>query len=194
MHCLTPNEAKDVLESAGFRVSSADDRHRMELAPEPTVVAGQIRIGARPTPHVDRLCYFAEGRNRWLPSNRHRLLWVDNWTSDFPSAFEFFIAARIGLGETRSLFDAPGHYFDPYPYGELNQTQISPEQARQTGILIGLMSLIMINGWDAWLIAAGSSERIEFWEGNIFFHSHEPSRVAEATVLLDQFDCPRDLA
>jgi hypothetical protein len=93
----------------------------------------------------------------------------------------------------RSLSEAPGHYFDPYPYNERDQAKISPEQARQTGILIGLMSLLMIGGWDAWLVAEGSSDRIEFWEGNIFFHSSEAARTADAESLMDQFNCPRDL-
>ena len=54
------------------------------------------------------------------------------------------------------------------------------------------MSLMMINGWDGWLVADGSSDRIEFWEGNIFFYSNEKSRLTIANSLMDQFDCPRD--
>ncbi|MCW5749247.1 MAG: hypothetical protein KIT36_23860, partial [Alphaproteobacteria bacterium] len=94
------------------------------------------------------------------------MLWIDYWNNDFPSAYALFVAARVGLGETRSLSEAPGHYFDPHPYGERDQTRISQEQARETGILVGLTSLLMINGWDGWLVAADSSDRIEFWEGN----------------------------
>jgi hypothetical protein len=86
---------------------------------------------------------------------RHRLLWIDHWDSFFPSIYETFVAARVGLGETRSLSEAPGHYFDPYPYDERDQAKISPEQARETGILIGLMSLLMIGGWErGWSLRA----------------------------------------
>jgi hypothetical protein len=93
----------------------------------------------------------------------------------------------------RSPSEAPGHYFDPFPYHECDQTKIPPEQARQTGILVGLMSLIMIGDWDGWLVAEGSSDRIEFWEGNLFFYSSDSSRLADAKALMIEFDCPRDL-
>jgi hypothetical protein len=82
---------------------------------------------------------------------------------------------------------------DPYPYDERDQLKIPPEQARQTGILIGLMAVIMVGGWDGWLVAEGSSDQIELWEGNVFFHSNDPSRLADAKTLMMEFDCPRDL-
>jgi hypothetical protein len=130
--------------------------------------------------------------NRWHPPNLARVLWVDGWDCDFPSTYELFMAARAGLGDTRSLLEAPGHYFDPHPYDERDQTEIPPAQARETGILIGLMLLIMINAWDGWLIAAGGVDRIEFWEGNIFFYSSQRSRLADAETLMNEFGCPRD--
>jgi hypothetical protein len=52
----------------------------------------------------------------------------------------------------------------------------------------------MIDGWDGWLVAHGSADRIEFWEGNIFFYSSEKSRLADAKSLMDEFNCPQDLA
>lgn len=56
------------------------------------------------------------------------------------------------------------------------------------------MALTMINGWDGWLVARGNTDRIEFWEGNIFFYSSEKSRLVAANLLMDEFNCPRDLA
>jgi hypothetical protein len=79
-------------------------------------------------------------------------------------------------------------------YHERDQTKIGPAQARETGILAGLTSMVMIGGWDAWLIADGGSDRIEFWEGNMFFHSSRPARLTEAEVLMREFDCPRELS
>jgi hypothetical protein len=193
MRCITPKEAEDLIGRAGFKVSFEHEWYRIALILEPKAAARQIRVGGRPS-QVSRLAYFAEALNRWLPPNRHRLLWVNQWDSFFPSTYEFFLAARVGLGETSSLSEAPGHYFDPYPYDERDQTEILPEQAREIGILIGLMSLVMIDGWDGWLVAEGGSDRIEFWEGNIFFYSDVRSRIAVATSLMDQFDCPRNLA
>jgi hypothetical protein len=193
MRCLTPKETIDLFGRNGFSVMSNPDLCRNALVLESTIASRQNRIGGRPTPDVSHLARFAEALNRWHPPNAHRLLWVDHWNNDFPSAYEFFIAARVGLGDARSLSDAPGHYFDPHPYDEQDQTKISPEQTRQTGILIGLMSLIMVNRWDGWLVADGSSDRIEFWEGNIFFYSSEGSRLTNANSLMDQFGCPRGL-
>jgi hypothetical protein len=193
MRCLAPKEAEDLFGPSGFRVSSEHEWYRIALVLDRDIATRQIRIGGRPTPNVSRLAYFAEALNRWLPTSRARLLWVDHWNSSFPSPYEFFVAARVGLGEMRSLSEAPGHYFDPYPYDERDQLKIPPKQARQTGILIGLMAVIMVGGWDGWLVAEGSSDQIEFWEGNVFFHSNDSSRLADAKTLMMEFDCPRDL-
>src|SRR6266480_3806193 len=95
----------------------------------------QDRVGGRPTLHLHRFAQFAEAMNRWHLTNRHRLLWVDHGANHFPSTYALFMAARAGLGETRSLSEAPGHYFDPFPYDERDQLKISQDQARQTGIL-----------------------------------------------------------
>jgi hypothetical protein len=189
VRCLTPNEAVDLFGRIGFGIVSGWYGNALQLEPE--IASRQTRIGGRPTPSVGRLAHFAEALNRWHPPNVHRLLWVSHCSNDFPSTHDLFVAARTGLGETRSLSEAPGHYFDPYPYDERDQLKISPEQARETGLLAGLMSLLMINGWDGWLIADGSADRIEFWEGNLFFYSATKSRLVDADALMDEFDCPR---
>jgi hypothetical protein len=193
MRCLTPKETAEIFSKAGFSVSTAQEWYRTSLVLEPKISARQRRIGGRPPPLVTRLPQFSEALNRWLPSNQHRLLWIAHFNRDFPNTYALFIAARVGLGETRSLSEAPGHYFDPFEYHEQDQLLISPEQAQQTSILVGLMSLIMINGWDGCLIADDSVDRIEFWEGNILLYSEEELRLGDATSLMTQFDCPRDL-
>jgi hypothetical protein len=194
MRCLTSKEVENLFGPTGFGISSEQEWCRKTLFLKQSLVAQQTRIGGRPTPDVDRLSYFAGTLNRWLPTDRHRLLWLDDWNSNYPSIYKVFAAARAGLGETRSFSEAPGHYFDSHPYDQEDQMEISPEQAKQVGIIVGLMSLIMVGGWDAWLVADGNVDRIEFWEGNIFFHSSDPAKVAEAEALFSQFNCPRDLA
>jgi hypothetical protein len=192
MRCITSDEAVALFGRAGFSVAPNLPLHRVTLQLKSEIADGQNRLGGRPTPNITRLTYFAEAMNRWHPPKLHRLLWVDHAAFLFPSAHALFMAARIGLGETRSLLEAPGH-FDPYPYDERDQTKISPQQAKETGILIGLMSLIMIESWDGWLIADGSSDRIEFWEGNIFFYSDKRSRLTDASSLMKDFDCSLEL-
>lgn len=193
MRCLSPEEAASLFGSVGFHISVDRKWHCVALVADSSLARRQARVGARPAADVTRLAHFSEALNRWLPSNRHRLLWIDHWSFDFPSIHETFIAVRAGLGEVRSLSEAPGHFFDPYPWDERDQTAISREQDRETSLLVGLISLVMIDGWDAWLVADGTVERIEFWEGNIFMHSNEPSRMAEAEALFSEFGCRRDL-
>ncbi|WP_151115792.1 hypothetical protein [Hypericibacter adhaerens] len=194
MRCLTTKEAENLFGQEGFSVKPALHLRRTTLVLRPDMASRQSRVGGRPPSDVGRLVDFLEAMNRWHSTYTHRLLWIDHWDDMFPSAYDLFVSARQGLGESRSLSEAPGHYFDPYPYDERDQTRISKEQARETGILIGLASLIIINGWDGWLIAGGSSDRIEFWEGNIFFYSNEKTHLANAESLMGQFDCSRDLA
>ncbi|MDE5441714.1 hypothetical protein GWG65_09690 [Bradyrhizobium sp. CSA207] len=193
MRCLTSQEATDLLGREGFSVRSNTPMGRTALVLDPTIASSQTRVGGRPPPNVRHLPHFAEAMNRWHSSNGARLLWVDHWSNDFPSMHATFVSLRAGLGETRSLSDAPGHYFGSQPYHERDQSVISAEQARTIGILIGLMSMIMIEGWDGWLVAQGSTDRIEFWEGNIFFYSSEALRLSSANTLLDDFGCPRNL-
>jgi hypothetical protein len=89
----------------------------------------------------------------------------------------------------RNLEEAPGHLFDAHPYDELDCTEITTEQRTDAGILIGLMSLIVIERADGWLIASGAQERIEFWEGNVFFHSENADKLDSARTLLKNFAC-----
>jgi len=53
--------------------------------------------------------------------------------------------------------------------------------------------LMIAETWDGWLVAGDSYDRIEFWEGNIFFYSTERRRLNDAKSLMAQFDCPMDL-
>ena len=193
MRCLTAQDALDLLGREAFSVVSNIQLARNALVLAPAIAGNQRRIGRRPPQNVRRLPYFAEAMNRWHLSDTARVLWVDHWSNDFPSIHEAFCLIRAGLGESRSLSAVPGHYFGPHPYHERDQTVISAEQARATGVLIGLMSMIMMEGWDGWLLAQGSTDRIEFWEGNIFFYSSETSRLSLADSLLQDFDCDRNL-
>jgi hypothetical protein len=53
--------------------------------------------------------------------------------------------------------------------------------------------MILMTSSDGWLIAEGSIDRIEFWEGNIFFHSKDAKQIERANALLDSFGCSREL-
>jgi len=106
---------------------------------------------------------------------------------------DFVLAARRGLGEHRSLIEAPGHYFGPQPYAEQDQILATRELRADLAILVGLASMVMISGSDGYLLAGGCSDRVEFWEGNLFFYSAHRERLGEAEALLKAFECPRNL-
>ena len=89
---------------------------------------------------------------------------------------------------------APGHYFEPQPYAEQDQFAATRELRANLTLLVGLTSMVMISGSDGYLLAGACSDRIECWEGNLFFYSSRRERLSEAEALLKVFDCPRDLA
>jgi len=193
MRCVTAKEVADLFGSIGFKVTTNTDLRRMALELNREFAGTQRRIGGPPTPETIRLPQFSAAINRWLPSNEVRLLWTSHCSAEYPSTYDLFVAARLGLGDSRTWFEAPGHLFDSFPYGELDQLLISSAQARQTGILIGLMSFFMTNGWDGWLIAGDTHDRIEFWEGNILFYSETMARLDAAKSLMVEFNCSQQL-
>jgi hypothetical protein len=193
MRCITPAQVDNLFGSAGFSISLDHAWYRSALVLKEDQTRGESRIGGRPTVDPTQLALFALELNSWLPTASCRLLWIDHWNSDYPSVDQIVVAARLGLGEPRSLSAAPGHLFDPYPYHERDQVEISPDHAKEINVLVGLMSLIMIGGWDAWLVTNASASRVEFWEGNIFFHTRETTMLASAEGLLARFNCSRIL-
>jgi hypothetical protein len=97
------------------------------------------------------------------------------------------------LGESGPLLEAPGHYFEAHDYDNQDQTDISREQHRDVSLLVGLMSLVMINNWGGWLLAEASTDRVEFWEGNLLLCSDDKLRLAEGRTMMKGFDCPLGL-
>jgi hypothetical protein len=51
-----------------------------------------------------------------------------------------------------------------------------------------MAAILLATGSDGWLVAPGAVDRVEFWEGNIFFHSADTERLAAASELLN--GCP----
>lgn len=193
MRCITPAEFEELFGKDGFAVHSNIDYWRHGLSLRGEIASQYVRVEGRPVPDVNRLAYFAQELGRWLPTRRRRLLWISAWNHFWPSAHALFEAARRGMGETRPLLDAPGHLFDAHDYDNQDRTEIPPGQHRDVSLLVGLMSLVMINNWDAWLLAEGSTDRVEFWEGNVLLYSDDERRRDEAEALLKAFGCPMGL-
>ena len=197
MRCVNAAETVELLgDDFPFTFGAYEAVQRNALRPKDDLAAQQRRIDGRPPLGPSVLPAFCDALNRWHPPQIRRLLWVDDWGTggDAMTCHPIVQAARAGVGDQRSLFEAPGHCFEAFPYDEWDQLAISPEQAHETGLMVGLLAIVMIGGWDGWLVAAGSADRIEFWEGNVCFYSDSKTRLAEAEAVFGKFDCPRGLA
>jgi hypothetical protein len=153
----------------------------------------QVRVAAEQPRDIHRISDFVRTLNRWLPTNRERLLWVDHWETGLYGGFENAMAAMTwrGLGEVRSLEAAPGLYLEKQDWNQQDQMAVPPPHAEALGMLVGLVALLMITESDGWLISAGCVDRIEFWEGHFFFHSHDQEQLRRANEIVEEFDCIR---
>ena len=190
MRCLSVVEAAKILTADDYSVTSKSGRNSLVLRSD--IASSQTRVETSP-PVASRLSDFAAALIRWHINDRERLVWVDSWNDLTPSPYAFVMAARNGLGESRSLSDAPGHYFDAYPYHEQDQLAISTPHAKELSLMVGFVAAMIINEWDGWLVAIDSTDRIEFWEGNILFYSSDREQLAAARSMLDQFGCASKL-
>ncbi len=156
------------------------------------IATKQTRLDAGPPEDIQQFLYVARALIRWLPTNQCRLLWVDHWDSGshFPDD-ALVVAARKGLGDARSIEAAPGHYFDPRPWDEEDQIEVSLKHGEDLALLSGLMLMIIATGSDGWLITDGCSDRVEFWEGNLFLYSSDTAQIQAGEKLLEDYRCPR---
>ena len=191
MQFLTPEETIAKLGPSGFSINDENGWYRRHLMLDPRGCAGQKRLGCRGPGAEFNTNVFARALIAWLNGNAPRLLWIDRWDRPFLGFTELFLAARLGLGEARDLTVAPGHYVEAGPYQEWDHTQISPAQLSDINIMCSLISLVHLGGWDGWLVAEGGTDRIEFWECYVYFHSSDPVRLADAEAIMTDYRCER---
>jgi hypothetical protein len=192
MRFVSPAEAEAVFTSPKFSVSLEHQWYRSALCLDPACAASQIRVAAEQPESLGDIPNFAGRLNRWLPTGRARMLWVDHWEDmTFCGAASLVEAAWRGLGERRSFRQAPGLHLDPQIWDEQDQTAVSPAHADAIGALVGLIALVMMSYSDGWLISADCPDRIEFWEGRFFFHSSDARQLESANAIIDAFGCKR---
>jgi hypothetical protein len=193
MHCLSPTEVEAMFIDPRFSVSLDHAGYRSALCLDPSHATKQVRIAAEQPSRIRDISSFVRRLNRWLPTNQPRLLWVDHWETGLFGGFENAVAAATwrGLGEVRSLEQTPGLYFDKQNWDEEDQLAVSPAQAEALGVLVGIVAMLMITMSDGWLISAGCTDRVGFWEGHFFFHSHDQEQVRLANEIVDAFGCVR---
>ena len=177
MRFLSPEQAGDILGAQYLRRTEAGEFALSHI------MAQQPRLAAGPTKHVERLGDFAEALLRWLPDNTGRLLWLTNWGSIYGNPCKGLEVLRLGLGERRDLSVAPSMYAEPHSW-TWDPEDMTPAQVDDAGLLIAVLFMIMGAGWDAWLLADGTTDAVEFWEGNVLFYSHSPERLKAARKLL----------
>ena len=192
MQFLTPEETIKRFGNNGFYVDSSQAWYRIDLVLNHPQVDKQGRIGGRPS-EFTALPWLAHQLVNWLPAASSRLLWISHWENDFLSFGETVLAMRRGLGELRSLSHTPGHYFEEQPFAETDCLALSPEQSQEINQLCGLIGLVILAQWDGWLISDNGIDRVEFWEGNLFFHSIDRERLNVAKRLMADCKCRQKL-
>lgn len=193
MRCLSPAEVEATFIRPKLHVSLEHAWYRAALCLDSTHTASQTRIAAEQPSNFGDIPHFVQRLNRWLPNHHARLLWVDHWeTAAFEGVLESMVAATWrGIGEMRSLGEAPGLYLDAQDWEDDDQTAISSPHSEALGILVGVVTILMMTYSDGWLIADGCTDRIEFREGHFFFHSDDPQKLSLAEAIVDEFSCKR---
>ncbi len=193
MKCIAQNDVDAIFGAVGFKALEASASQRAPLHLNENLAQRQKRIGAQP-PEASSLTQFVNAINLWLPDKSNRLLWIEFQETAPHDIGGLASAARRGAGEARSIYDAPGHLFEPLNYNQQDPLELSDDQAREISLLLGLLCLVICGGWDAWLISDATTDRIEFWEGNIFFHSSDAAKIKSADALFSKFKCSREPA
>jgi hypothetical protein len=124
----------------------------------------------------------------WLPKNSQRLLWIDHFEDSFPSQKRPFLNV---LGEDLAsdhLVENPAILFAPLSDDLLDQLAGTHEQNAEAEALIALCTLLSVGSWDAKLLTSGSTDYVEFWEGNVLFYSESTDTLDRANKLFDLYN------
>lgn len=170
MRCLNPEQAGDLLSHSEFSIRRSELGNYV-IEPLEDLSARSLRFACQPPSDTRIFSDFLVAINHWLPTNTFRIIWVNDWSQIYPTLYPAICAVRVGEGDSRDISSAPGFYFGKYDYSEEDQPVIQESHAKEVGLLIGLISLFIIERWSVVLISGDSSDWVEFWEGNIVFRS-----------------------
>jgi hypothetical protein len=191
MKFLTPDQTLEIFKDSGFMVSTEEAWYRIELGLSHEIAKGQKSVSYSSPPSSINSVAFAQALNTWFGLNTSRLLWVSHWSSDFPSLGNIFLLTRQALGENRSLSEVPGHLFPPLRYGDEDISALPANESQEISLLSSMVALVILSDWDGWLVSQGSTNRIEFLEGNILFHSNDSKMLRKAEEIMDTYRCKR---
>lgn len=161
-----------------------------DLLGDPAPAEGTARVDGGLPRNTAQLGYYIEDSIYWLRPNTDRLLWLTSAGGPPVPFFGAFRAMSVGVGATTELVAKPICYFDP-------QSWISDPGATTTAdlgemeVLVGMLILIVVGQWDAWLLSSKTTDAVEFWEGNVLFHSSEKQRMTEARKMQRRYKVSR---
>jgi len=190
----SPSDFLKEFRDTGIVINTDFPEYRIGLKFIENYYAKQNRIGFEYVENKLSLSYLAKKLISWLPSCKNRLLWIEHWNFDNFSLGELAFLARKGMGETRSFSEVPGHFFRDMPFKEIDACELDEVQKSNLSFLAGLISIMILESWDGWLIASDAQDRIEFWEGNVYFYSNNPEQISNSKSLIGEFGFGEPLA
>lgn len=146
------------------------------------------RIGRFLDAHPFQLTYVFLSMAKWLPKNTHRLLWVDHFADGFPSQKGHFLNILGDNLASDHLVENPAILFGPLSDDLEDQLAGTPQQNVEAEALVTLCTLLCVGHWDAKLLSCGSTDYVEFWEGNLLFYSESPKALNRAAEMFDFYD------
>ena len=178
MRCFTEREFPEAFSGTRFTLSEQG-----RLLTDEAIGSAQTRIARGGLREGRALAWFCRNAIRWLPEGSRRAIFITDAWSGPGDALPALAAIRLGLGEERPLKETPILVTDAHSW-TWDQLEATPSQVRDEGLLVGILCLILSCGWNAWLLADGCADAIEFWEGNILFYSDRRSQLSKAKALL----------
>jgi hypothetical protein len=171
--CLTPIEAREWLAPIGIAIADdfTVDFHKMAGGKRHAVQHRLLKGDVGPW-------HISEAIIAWFPNKHERMLWFSWWGSYPEGQVSFVERLRLGCGESRNLFDAPGHLFEPTPSADYDNK--SPHEVDEKAVMAGLVLLVLLFEWDAVLFSNRSNDYILMSDGYVLFSSENPARIALA--------------
>jgi hypothetical protein len=170
MRCLTSTETQHWIEPIGL-----------------TIRGFEIETGPNRIPKFRAKRRFSSGEVNWsiaeaivswLPHDSQRFLWLSYWETYPPGQVTFVEALRRGYRESRPLFEAPGHLFEPVSYSDYDAR--SPSDICEESALAGLVLLVLSLEWDATLLSKATTDSVFISDGYALFSSDVAERVSSA--------------
>lgn len=188
MKSLSIAEALRYLSEDKYAVSLENAWYRRELYQIGIGPDKAQRVERRFDPQPSQLPYLLLSMANWLPKHTHRILWIDHFSSGFPSQERNFLKSLGSELPSDYLLENPAILLGPFSEDLMDPIAGTPEQNTEAETLISFCTALTVGEWDAKLLTSGSTDYIEFWEGNVLFYSESAEALDRAVKLLDIYE------